>query len=93
MRIIINGFGNIYFELKKRYGEGVNITLDVTEGVSVEDIFSILNINTEDIEGVFINGKVKFKSSKLKNGDRIGLIPKGIPGPYRFLLGIKKLKK
>ncbi|WP_461834131.1 hypothetical protein [Desulfothermus sp.] len=93
MKIIINGFGNIYFELKKRYGKGVNIILYVPEGVSAEDIISILNIDTEDIEGIFINGEVKSTSSELKDGDRIGLIPKGIPGPYRFLLGIKKLKK
>ena len=92
MKIIINGFGNIFFELKKRYGKGVNIILDVDKKSRVEDIISMLNLNTEEIEGVFINGKVKSKSSELKDGDRIGLIPKGIPGPYRFLLGIKKLK-
>ncbi|GAB6887449.1 hypothetical protein JCM13304A_09470 [Desulfothermus okinawensis JCM 13304] len=92
MKITVSGFGNLFFQLKKLHGAAVNLSMDIPDKSSVKDVISTLGLKLDDIEGVFINGEVKPISSKLKKGDRIGLIPRGVPGPYRFLLGIKKLK-
>lgn len=44
------------------------------------------------IEAVFINGKAyQPEEGLVKPGDRVAFIPPGTPGPYRVLLGIKKL--
>jgi len=47
-----------------------------------------LEIPTEKIEAVFVNGIVKKMNEKIKPGDRVAFVPPGTPGPYRVILGI-----
>lgn len=54
------------------------------------DIAGELNIPPNEIEAVFVNGKVSDRNTALSPGDRIGLLPYGTPGPYRVFLGIVK---
>lgn len=67
---------------------------DMPEGVlTPNDIAGELDIPINEIEAIFINGKVTESESILSPGDRIGFFPYGTPGPYRVFLGIVKNKK
>jgi hypothetical protein len=55
------------------------------------DLLARLGIPVEQVEGIFINGKVVLPPVAVVNpGDRVALAPPGIPGPYRVLLGFKR---
>lgn len=55
-------------------------------------LLALLNIPPEKVEVIFVNGKA-FKPSVavISGGDRVALVSPGVPGPYRLLLGFKKL--
>ncbi len=42
----------------------------------------------DEIEAVFVNGKIADRDTVLSPGDRIAFLPYGTPGPYRVFLGI-----
>lgn len=66
---------------------------DMPEGkLTPSDIACELNIPIDEIEAVFINGKVSDRESILLPGDRIGFFPYGTPGPYRVFLGMVEKK-
>lgn len=55
------------------------------------DLLAKLDIPVEQVEGIFVNGKVSLPPVAVVNpGDRVALAPPGIPGPYRVLLGFKR---
>ena len=70
---------NLPYVLKKVMPEGK---------FTPDDIAGELNIPINEIEAVFINGKVSGRGSILSPGDRIGFFPYGTPGPYRVYLGM-----
>lgn len=66
---------------------------DIPENeLTPSDIAVELNIPINEIEAVFINGKVSDRESILSPGDRIGFFPYGTPGPYRVYLGMVEKK-
>ena len=52
------------------------------------DIAGELDLPLNEIEAVFLNGKVSDLCTALSPGDRIAFLPYGTPGPYRVFLGI-----
>jgi hypothetical protein len=62
------------------------------EGRSCLDIARDLGLPLEMIEAVFINGKAHELATRCRPGDRVTFIPKGMPGPYRVLLGIRSVR-
>lgn len=51
-----------------------------------------LDIAPEQVEVVFVNGKaVSPDLAVVSGGDRVALAPPGVPGPYRVLLGFRKM--
>jgi hypothetical protein len=66
----------------------VNIQGEMT-GVQ---LLTLLDIPLEKVEVIFVNGKA-FKPSMavISGGDRVALVSPGVPGPYRALLGFKKM--
>ncbi len=59
---------------------------------SAKELAETLELPSDMIEAVFINGKAyQPEEGIVKPGDRVAFIPPGTPGPYRVLLGIKKL--
>lgn len=49
-----------------------------------------LGIGRERVEVVFVNRKAEpVDSAVVRPGDRVALVPPGVPGPHRFLLGFK----
>ena len=90
--VTFNAFSFIREKLKKQ-----GITDYVNAKFTIENecdfnhlIENILHLQKGDVEAVFLNGKVVDKSTVLKDGDRIALVPPGTPGSYRLQLGMKK---
>jgi molybdopterin converting factor small subunit len=48
-----------------------------------------MELDREDVEVTFINGKVAPFNKRIQDGDRVALVPPGTPGPYRVCLGFK----
>ncbi len=67
-----------------------NATLEVPEGITVGELAARVGLEKGDVEAAFVNGKITSLDSTLHDGDRVGLVPPGTPGPYRVLLGIAK---
>jgi hypothetical protein len=54
------------------------------------DLLRILDIAAERVEVIFVNGKAYAADvAVIRPGDRVALVPPGVPGPHRFLLGFK----
>ncbi len=57
---------------------------------SGDDLLAKLDIPREGVEVMFINRKaVAADCALIHPGDRVALVPPGVPGPHRFLLGFK----
>ena len=54
------------------------------------DLIRSMGLEENNIDGVFVNGKIKSFETVLCDGDRVAVLPPGIPGPYRVLLGLIK---
>lgn len=54
------------------------------------ELLTKLDIPLEGVEVIFINRKaVATDCAVIHPGDRVALVPPGVPGPHRFLLGFK----
>jgi hypothetical protein len=66
--------------------------LAATGGLTGPELLATLDIPAERVEVIFINGKVfHLADAFISPGDRVALAPPGTPGPYRVLLGFKKM--
>lgn len=58
--------------------------------VSGDELLRALDIPHDRVEVMFINRKaVAADCAVVHPGDRVALVPPGVPGPHRFLLGFK----
>ncbi len=87
--ITFNAFSFLQKKLKAKQIEYSNVTMTVTPGSCAKDVIHQVQLTLEDVEVVFINGKVASFDSIIHNKDRVALVPHGTPGPYRVLLGFK----
>ncbi len=81
-------FGALHVLRKER---GLESTTEVTippEGCEARDLARELDLPLEKIEAVFVNHLAYSLDHHIQSGDRVAFVPKGIPGPGRFLLGI-----
>ncbi len=90
VKIIFNAFGQLYFKLKQRGINPINAKIEVEKGFTVKRLIASYHLGKEEVEASFVNGRVASFDTPLKEGDRIALIPPGTPGPYRYLLGLRK---
>lgn len=86
--VLFNAFSFLQKKLKAQNIPCVNAVLDLKDGQCVKDILDALGIEPQEIEGVFVNGKIAPLDTLLHDGDRIAALPPGTPGPYRLLLGL-----
>nr|WP_319392756.1 MoaD/ThiS family protein [uncultured Desulfobacter sp.] len=86
--VLFNAFSFLQTKLKAKNIPCVDAVLDFEDGQCVQDILDGLKIEPQDIEGVFVNGKISPLDTRLQDGDRIAALPPGTPGPYRLLLGL-----
>lgn len=65
--------------------------VEVDGEISGLDLVRKLDIEVERVEVVFVNGKAyTTDTATIHPGDRVALVPPGVPGPHRFMLGFKK---
>ena len=56
------------------------------------ELLALLDLEEHMVEVIFVNGKASTPALAVMNcGDRVALAPPGVPGPYRVLLGFKKM--
>lgn len=86
--------GNIeircFGKLKKPFDEkrqSFPIKMNLETEIKACDLAAKLDISIEDVEIIFINGKVEALDYPVKPGDRVAFVPPGTPGPYRVILG------
>ncbi|HTY24051.1 MAG TPA: hypothetical protein VMC85_13030 [Desulfomonilaceae bacterium] len=66
--------------------------IDIQGGMTGSRLLAMLDIPREKVEVIFVNGKACDPSiAVLTSCDRVALVPPGMPGPYRVLLGFKEL--
>ncbi len=90
--VTVNLFGKLQEEYLNKGLSPVNIIHNIRPGETIIDLLKRLNIDENEVEGAFLNGRIVPLTSELKGGERIGLIPYGTPGPHRFLMGIYRNK-
>ncbi len=65
--------------------------LTIEKIVTGDELLIMLEIEKEQVEIIFVNGKAFLPSdARIQSGDRVALVPPGTPGPYRVLLGFVK---
>lgn len=63
---------------------------DIDDAISGPDLLKVLEVGLERVEVMFVNRKaVATALAQIRPGDRVALVPPGVPGPHRFLLGFK----
>ena len=90
--ITFNAFSFLQKKLKKKQVEYSNVTMTIKQGTCARDLIFQVQLDPEEVEVVFINGKVAPFDTILQDKDRVALVPLGTPGPYRVLLGFKNKK-
>lgn len=56
------------------------------------EFLALLDLPEDAVEVFFVNGKAFTPDfAVVTGGDRVALAPRGVPGPYRVLLGFKKM--
>jgi len=87
--ITFNAFSFLQKKLKAKGIEYSNVTMTLKTGTSPRDLIQKMQLEPEEVEVVFINGKVASFDTVIEDNDRVALVPQGTPGPYRVLLGFK----
>ena len=88
IEITLNAFSFLQKKLKKNGFDYYNVTHKIPQGTTIDKLLAGLKLLPEDVEGVFLNGLIKPFDTVIQDGDRLGLLPPGTPGPYRVMLGI-----
>ena len=91
-RICFKAFSFLQSELKSAGQKSFNECMEIRDDWSVEDVITSLGLDKGKVEAAFVNGRVAPFTTKLRDGDRLALVPPGTPGPYRVLLGIRDTK-
>lgn len=87
--IMFNAFSFLQKKLQQKNLPFTNVSLSIPDGTTAEMLVHQMQLTCEDVEVVFVNGRVQPFSTVLKDQDRVAFVPQGTPGPYRVLLGFK----
>lgn len=77
-------------KLKERGIDHTNARREIPDDTTVDEFLAGLGLGADDVEAVFVDGKVVPGDTRLSDGNRLALVPPGSPGPYRVLLGMVK---
>ena len=79
-------------ELCKERNWPIPLQLEIEDEISGPALMEKLEVPVERVEVLLVNGKAFWPSAAVIHpGDRVALLPPGTPGPYRVLLGFKKM--
>lgn len=90
MDIILNAFSFLRKKLQAKQIAYLDARMEIQEGMSVHELIQSLGFEPNEVEAVFINHTVRPKETRLKDGDRVALLPPGTPGSYRLFSGLKE---
>lgn len=65
-----------------------DVQMELEEGATVEQLVSGVGLEPADVEAAFVNERTQPVSTVLQDGDRVALVPPGMPGPHRVLMGV-----
>ncbi len=66
--------------------------VEIPNEVTGLELLALLGLPEAMVEVIFVNGKAFTPDlAVVTGGDRVALAPPGVPGPYRVLLGFKKM--
>ena len=69
------------------------LQLDIGEAISGTALLEKLHVPLERVEVLMVNGKaVSPLLADIHAGDRVAVLPPGTPGPYRMMLGFRKME-
>jgi hypothetical protein len=85
--IEVRAFGKLRALLAPGGGYPLEVPVPA-EGTPARAVAAVLGLPEGEIEAVFRNGRVVGLPDALLPGDRVGFIPRGVPGPYRLFLGM-----
>jgi hypothetical protein len=64
--------------------------VDIEAELTGPDLLRRLDVAQDKVEVMFVNRKAYAADiAVIHPGDRVALVPPGVPGPHRFLLGFK----
>ena len=87
--ILFNAFSFLQKKLKANGYEFSNVLMEIPENCTILELIESVELDPDDLEAVFLNGKAGNFDDVLKDNDRVAFIPPGTPGPHRLLLGIR----
>ena len=93
LHITFNAFSFLQKKLKKKNFKFSNAVIKIPENSTVNSLIIKFELTLDDVEAVFVNGKIVPLDTVLKENDRVAFLPPGTPGPYRVLLGIVQKKQ
>ncbi len=84
--IEVRGFLQLDQLFKKRHWP-VPLIIDLEKPITGIELAEKLEIPTDEIEIIFVNGFAQAPHCLIQPGDRVAFVPPGCPGPYRMALG------
>lgn len=81
-------------QLFKDRGWSIPHFLEVNSDMTGEELLGFLSIDSAKVESLIVNrSAIAVEDAVIRPGDRVALVPPGVPGPHRLLLGIHGQKK
>ncbi|OGG50165.1 MAG: hypothetical protein A3F84_11955 [Candidatus Handelsmanbacteria bacterium RIFCSPLOWO2_12_FULL_64_10] len=79
-------------KLKAQKLDYYDAQMRLEKGATVRTLILNLGFELGEVEAAFVNGRVRPVDTVLQDGDRVGLVPPGMPGPHRVLMGVYRVK-
>mgnify|MGYP001584364002 CR=1 FL=1 len=75
--------------LFKERGWSIPHFLELEADMTGAELLRFLSINGDKVESLIVNrSAIAVEDAVIHPGDRVALVPPGVPGPHRLLLGI-----
>ena len=76
-------------QLFKDRGWSIPHFLEIEVDMTGEELLRFLSIDGDRVESFIVNrSAIAVEDAVIHPGDRVALVPPGVPGPHRLLLGI-----
>lgn len=76
-------------QLFKDRGWSIPHFLEIETDMTGEELLRFLSIDGDRVESFIVNrSAISVEDAVIHPGDRVALVPPGVPGPHRLLLGI-----
>jgi hypothetical protein len=81
-----------FMGLRKLFGErgwSIPYFMEIETDMAGDELLQFLSIDSASVESFIVNrSAIAVEDAVIHPGDRVALVPPGVPGPHRLLLGI-----